>query len=298
MMTGATTNKQVRTRRVGAKRGLVVYFTILIALSVPLYAALAARALPVSRQPGLIVLLMWSPALSAVATRLLLREGFKGTGLTVLGRAALRPLAIAIVLPIVVGLISYGAAWGLGFASFVPAPSATGGSVAGLAGLAGLARAVLRAVVVGVPLGIVTVAGEEIGWRGYMAGRLRSSGLRAPGVIGGLIWAVWHTPLILTGQYAGGPHALVSVFGFAMLAVGLHILWSEWLTRTGSLWPAIIGHSAWNVVIQHPFDGHTAGEAASLWLGDSGLLTAGLCLVVALELVRFRRTSEREEGHV
>lgn len=287
MMTEARTDGQVRTRRVGAKRGLVVYFTILIALSVPLYAALAARALPVSRQPGLIVLLMWSPALSAVATRLLLREGFKGTGLAVLGRAALRPLAIAIVLPIVVGLISYGAAWGLGLASFVPAQGASGG---GAAGLAGLARAVLRAVVVGVPLGIVTVAGEEIGWRGYMAGRLRSSGLRAPGVIGGLIWAVWHTPLILTGQYAGGPHALVSVFGFAMLAVGLHILWSEWLTRTGSLWPAIIGHSAWNVVIQHPFDGHTTGEAASLWLGDSGLLTAGLCLVVALVLVRFRRT--------
>ncbi len=307
MMNKTETDRRVRSRRVRARRegirgvrhstaearrSLVVYLAVLLVLSGPLYAALAARALPVSRQPGLIVVLMWSPAISAAATRLLLREGFKGTGLAVLGRAALHPLAMALLLPLVVGLVSYGAAWGLGLASFTSGPGATVDRVAGLA------RAIARAMVVGVPLGIVTVAGEEIGWRGYMTGRLRSAGLPAPGVIGGLIWAGWHMPLILTGQYAGGPHALASVLGFAMLAVGLHILWSEWLTRTGSLWPAIIGHSAWNIVIQHPFDGHTTGEEASLWVGDSGLLTAGLCLAITLLLVRLRRSSERKERPV
>jgi len=270
----------------------VVYLAILLVISVPLYIVLAGRALPVSRQPGLIIFLMWSPAIAAVASRLVLREGFKGIGLSVLGRRALRPLATALVLPIVVGAVSYGAAWWCGLASFAPA---SGAAAAGSTGTAGLAWAVARAVVIGTPLGIVMVAGEEIGWRGYMAERLRSAGLLAPDVVGGLIGAAWHTPLILTGQYAGGPHALVSVLGFAMLAIGLHLLWSEWLTRTGSLWPAIIGHSAWNAVIQHPFDGHTAGEAASLWIGDSGLLTAGLCMVLAIVLVRFRRGNERKE---
>jgi membrane protease YdiL (CAAX protease family) len=279
-------------RRAEARRGLVVYLGILLALSVPLYVVLAARELPVSRQPGLIILLMWSPAIAAVVTRLLLREGFKGIGLAVLGRASLRPIATALLFPVAVGVVSYGAAWGFGLASFSPAPGAAA------AGTAGIARAVLLAVLAGTPLGIVMVAGEEIGWRGYMAERLRSAGIVAPGVVGGLIWAAWHTPLILTGQYAGGPYVLVSVFGFAMLAVGLHLLWSEWLCGTGSLWPAIIGHSAWNAVIQHPFDGHTVGEAASLWVGDSGLLTAGLCLVLAGLLVRFRRGNEEKGGRV
>jgi membrane protease YdiL (CAAX protease family) len=155
--------------------------------------------------------------------------------------------------------------------------------------------AIGRALLIGTPIGIITVAGEEIGWRGYVSGRLHQAGLPAPDTIGGLIWAAWHTPLIVTGQYAAGPHALLAVLGFAMLAVGLHTLWSAWLTRTGSLWPAIVGHSAWNVVIQHPFDGHTAGASASLWLGDSGLLTAGLALAGALFLVRVRRLPNRQE---
>jgi hypothetical protein len=278
-------------KRFQARRGLTVYFSVLVALSVPLYTALMVRAQPVSEQMGAIAALMWTPAVAALVARLVSRERNSATGLAVLDRTALHPLATALVFPIVIGAVSYGAAWALGLASFAAPPGAPGG-------LAGLAWAVVRAVAIGTPFGIITVAGEEIGWRGYMAGRLREAGLPVPDAIGGLIWAAWHTPLILTGQYAEGPHALVAVLGFAMLAVGLHTLWSHWLIRTRSLWPAIIGHSAWNAVIQHPFDGHTTGEAAALWIGDSGLLTAGLCLVGALIVVRFRVSDNRKEATV
>lgn len=48
-------------------------------------------------------------------------------------------------------------------------------------------------------------AGEEIGWRGYMLTRLVDSGIKAPILISGLIWGLWHAPLILSGQYASGP---------------------------------------------------------------------------------------------
>ena len=278
----------VAARSRAARRGLGLYVGILTALSLPLYVVIAARGLPVAQQPALITLLMWAPAIAAVATRLLRREGLKGTGLGVLGGAAIRQLLIALAFPVVVGAISYGAAWGVGLASFAPAGGA--GATAGLAGLQSLTRSIGRALLIGTPLGILMVVGEEIGWRGYMSDRLREAGLPLPGLIGGLIWTAWHAPLILTGQYAAGPHALLAVLGFALLAVGLHLLWSAWKQRTGSLWPAVIGHSAWNAVIGHSFDGHTTGQWASLWLGDSGLLTAGLCLVVALLLVTWRGT--------
>lgn len=287
-----TTQKTGKTNeRNHARRGLVAYLSALVALSVPLYAVLMVRAQPVSEQMGAIAALMWVPTLAMVVARVLLRERHIATGLTVLNRTVLVPVATALAFPIVIGAVSYGAAWALGLASFAAPAGATGG-------FPGLASAVVRAVVVGAPLGIITVVGEEIGWRGYMAGRLREAGLPVPDVIGGLVWAAWHAPLILTGQYAAGPHALVAVLGFVALAIGLHALWSHWLFRTGSLWPAIIGHSAWNVVIQHPFDGYTAGEAASLWVGDSGLLTAGLCLAVALIVVRFQPSSNYKETGV
>jgi membrane protease YdiL (CAAX protease family) len=50
--------------------------------------------------------------------------------------------------------------------------------------------------------------------------------------------------------------------------------------ETGSVWPAIVLHAAWNSVIQGPFDGATSGAGATLWVGESGVLTA-LTLVVA-----------------
>lgn len=281
-------SRQKPDEELQAKRGLTIYVLVLVAISVPLYAALIARAQPVYEQTGLIAILMWSPAVATLVSRLALREGLRGTGLATLGRPSLGPVATALAFPIVIGAASYGAAWGFGLASFAAPPGASGG-------LSGFAAAVGRALLIGTPIGIITVTGEEIGWRGYMSRRLRQAGLPVPETIGGLIWAAWHAPLILTGQYAGGPQALLSLLGFAMLAIGLHALWSDWLRRTGSLWPAIIGHSAWNVVIQHPFDGHTTGAAASLWLGDSGLLTAGLALAVALILLRLQCSSNRKE---
>ena len=50
--------------------------------------------------------------------------------------------------------------------------------------------------------------------------------------------------------------------------------------ETGSVWPAIVLHAAWNRIIQGPFDGATMGAGAMLWVGESGVLTA-LTLVVA-----------------
>ena len=44
--------------------------------------------------------------------------------------------------------------------------------------------------------------------------------------------------------------------------------------ETGSIWPAIVLHAAWNSVIQGPFDGATTGSGTTLWVGGSGILTA------------------------
>ncbi len=104
--------------------------------------------------------------------------------------------------------------------------------------------AVLRAALLGGVLGIPMVAGEELGWRAFLAPRLECSGLNRPILMGGVIWAAWHAPLIITGQYAAGPIPLVAVLSFSVLAVSLHCLWTRWYSRTGSLWPAIVGHAA------------------------------------------------------
>ncbi len=50
--------------------------------------------------------------------------------------------------------------------------------------------------------------------------------------------------------------------------------------ESGSVWPAVVLHAAWNHIIQQLFDPATTGAGATLWVGESGVITA-LTLVLA-----------------
>lgn len=253
-------------------------------LSMPLYYFLLRSSRPVEQSGPYILLLMWVPAIVSLLMRLVRREGFRGIGLGLGFRGAgtrqsgslITVIAAALAFPLAVAALTYGGAWLSGLVAF-HSPHSAGDPLQTLLG------DILFAATAGTLIGIVMVAGEEIGWRGYMTEKLCQSGIKAPHTVGGLIWAAWHSPLILSGQYAAGPSPLLSAISFTVLALALHHLWSWWRLETGSLWPAIVGHSAWNSLIQHPFDGHSAGNAATLWLGDSGVLVvAAAALGVAL----------------
>jgi membrane protease YdiL (CAAX protease family) len=278
-----------------------LYTALVFFLSLGFYVPLVISGKPVAEQPLAAMLLMWTPALAAAATAAIRRRPVRW-GLLGLGRGratgasrrlrTLRSVGVAVVFPVVVGAIAYGIAWTTGLAEFVPPGGAAGrpGALSVPGAVAGLAVSVARAATLGSILGVIMVAGEEIGWRGFLAPRLAATGVPRPLLLGGVIWAAWHTPLILTGQYATGPIPLVSVLGFGMLAVSLHSLWTHWTERTGSLWPAILGHSAWNTVIQFPFDGHTGGTWARLWVGDSGVLVAAVCAGAVTVVLRRNRS--------
>ncbi len=261
------------TKQQKARKSLIYYLIAVFALSTPLYLLIFLTGRSVYENQILIILLMWTPAAASLVIRLIRKEGFRGIGFTLRGRSIWKSIGIALLFPLIVGFLSYGGAWLTGLAEFRPLTT-------GQNPVIGLLTGVAKAVTVATLFGIVIVTGEEIGWRGYMTGKLMESGWNAPNLIGGLIWSLWHTPLILSGQYTSGPYPIVSALTFAVLAVALHSLWSRWRILTGSLWPAIIAHSAWNSVIQNPFDGHTGGEGAFLWLGDSGLLVVSAAAIL------------------
>lgn len=139
-------------------------------------------------------------------------------------------------------------------------------------------------------------AGEEIGWRGYMLLRLFDAGVPRPVLVSGVIWAAWHLPMVLSGQYASGanPIAAAALFLIGVVSTSYLFAWSR--LETGSVWPAIIGHASWNAVIQNAFDRSTAGP--SLWVGESGVLVVAANVLVVLLLVRgpwqIRRTPREE----
>jgi len=127
-----------------------------------------------------------------------------------------------------------------------------------------------------------TAAGEEIGWRGYMLTRLVDAGLPKPILTSGLIWGLWHVPLILGGIYLVGPPRLLAALLWMITATAFSFVFARLRLETGSIWPAITLHSAWNAIIQAAFDPASHGAQAELWIGESGILVALTMIVAAI----------------
>lgn len=100
--------------------------------------------------------------------------------------------------------------------------------------------------VVAAPINAVAAVGEEIGWRGFLLPRLMPMGTLPAVVVGGVVWALWHAPLILLGyNYPEGPRwmALLCMSGLCV-ALGGVLAWLR--LRTQSVWPCALFHGAIN----------------------------------------------------
>lgn len=255
-----------------ARRGLAIYFMVLVVVSAGLEGWIITHGGLGGRFGMLVLPLMYTPTLASLVARLVGREGFADVSFRWGGMAGTRASLTAWLFPVAVGLLAYGAAWATGLAGFAAPSRGT---------FLGITSAPLRflamipyALTIGTLLSCISAFGEEVGWRGYMVPRFVQAGVRSPDVVSGLIWCTWHVPLILWGGYAVGPYPLLSAALFILTILPVALLFFRWRIASGSVWPAVIAHGAWNVIIQGVFDRFTTGSAAALWTGESGVLTA------------------------
>ena len=167
--------------RARARRGLAIFFSLVIVFAVPFVGLVV-----VTGNLLWIFAYMWSVALSSIIARLVQREGFADVSFRLSGRRALIWIVIGLLFPQVVGFVAFGFAWLTGLAPFVAPPG-------------GFWKGLLVASTIGTAVGVVAAAGEEIGWRGYLVIRLIDAGVQRPVLVSGVIWGLWHVPLIVTG---------------------------------------------------------------------------------------------------
>lgn len=203
---------------------------------------------------------MWGPAIAHVFTRLLTGEGF-GWNRTFLHPQIRHgwPYWIAAWLA-PVGLIVLGAAvWFAVFPAQFGGLDAVAEMLAEAEAEAGQEIPLSPAVFVLIQLVAVlalaplvnsfSAFGEEFGWRAYLLPKLAPLGLRRALLVHGIIWGVWHWPVIAMGhnygvEYPGFPWAGMGTFLVSTVAMGTFL---GWLTlRSGSVWPATIGHAVIN----------------------------------------------------
>jgi membrane protease YdiL (CAAX protease family) len=202
-----------------------------------------------------------------------------------------RAFLLALVLPLVVGGAAYGFAYLLGLAKFDPPPFPFAVS----SPLAQFGINVFFSVIL-ILLLLPSTGGEEIGWRGYLLPRMIDARIPQPILFTSLIWGLWHLPVVFAGVYAVGPSPWLSAAGLmvATLAFGSILAWIR--LGTGSVWPCIIAHAAWNAIINGAFTPATQNATQNMWIGETGILVAVTLVISAFWLSRSWRPEKTQSG--
>lgn len=225
---------------------------------------------------------MFVPALSVVITRLVTREGFKNSLIkpkkfisSPFSDSALPWFLVAWFGPPILCAIGATVYFVTNPQDFDPSMSATIASVQQLAASAAnsggssaaataasssaltddmvriaLLAQIPTALFLGPALNIFTTFGEEWGWRGYLVPKMAARMRIVPTMlVTGIIWGLWHAPIIAIGHnyginYAGFPFAGIAAMCLFCIAVGIFLAYVT--ERTKSCLAAAIGHGAIN----------------------------------------------------
>ena len=261
--------------RGGLVRNKVLLFLILtLALSAWPYIAMIQSGTMIST---MVLVLMWAPGLAAIVTQLIAERTLEGLGWKL---GAARWLLVSLLIPLLACIVVYGLSWGVGIIPF-------GGAelTAELTQATGLQLSLPLAIVVTIGAlflpSLFSASGEEIGWRGLLLPELarRTSFTRAS-FVSGLIWLLYHLPLIVFSNYNSGAPLWFVVPMFAISVISISFV-AGWLRlKSGSLWTAAILHASHNLFVQNIFDPLTLDFGLAPYITTE--FGAGLAIVYAL----------------
>jgi uncharacterized protein len=232
--------------------GLVIYFTGGLVKSPPLFGGVSLAVVLLATA------YMGAPALAHILTRLITHEGWKGLNLQPKFKQGWRYWLICWFAPailVVVGMVVFFALFpqyydpSLGTVRRLLEQSTQGNALPQINPWTIVLSQGIFAVIAAPILNALPVLGEEFGWRAYLQPKLMALGGRKAMLLMGIIWGMWHWPVILMGYEYGfnypGATWLGCLFFFCFtIAFGTLIGWAS--LRAGSVWPAVIGHGAVN----------------------------------------------------
>ncbi len=257
---------------------------------------------------------MFAPAIANLLTRLITREGFKHALLKPKLQSGWKYWLIAWFSPAILTLLG-------ALVYFLVFPKQLDLNMTLLylqlqsAGQAGVsvwvlfAAQVVQAVIISPLVNGISTFGEEFGWRGYLLPKLMPLGGRKAVLLSGVIWGLWHAPIILMGHNYGFDYAGATWLGAIVMiwfCVVLGVFFS-WLTlRAGSVYPAVIAHAAVNGIAVIGFllmrmdqlPHMLLGPSAAGLLGSAGFLVAAVLIFLKPKsLLPVLALDEADEPH-
>lgn len=238
------------------RRRLYVFLGIVLILSWGWVATIPLTGDTYGSSKSLIILsaLMLIPTLSSILTRLITKEGFKNMYLKPRFKNNMKYYLTAYFMTNVFIILG-------GIIFFIIFPNMIDTNLTSLnellqnQGITVDANIILiaqfaQSILIGPIINIIFTLGEEIGWRGYLLQKLcKQCSVQKSIIISGVIWGIWHAPIIAMGHnygtgYVGAPWG--GIFAMIVFCVFFGSYLSYLTIKTKSVIPAGIAHSAIN----------------------------------------------------
>lgn len=270
---------------------VVMYLVLVFAFS-SLFYFLILRSGSLGNGRGLYVVgLMWCPALAGMLTLRLNRRSISELGWK-WGKTKYQiwswfvPLLYASIAYVIVWLAGFGGFGNQQFLDGVVKEMHLGGSR-----WVSIALGIALTGTFGLVISISHALGEEIGWRGFLVPELsRTTSFTATAFISGIVWSLWHYPVLIWGDYNAGTPTWYGLTCFTVMVISLSFIFAWMRLKSGSLWTGAILHASHNLYIQAIFTPLTQNTGKTAWFIDEfGCVLPAIAVVFAIYFWRRRK---------
>lgn len=271
------------------KRVLALYLILVFALSAPIEAIWIFYGEAAS---GIAPLLMFVPAIVALVLKLVFYRKQ-----SLLGFCIGKPVyyLLAAIIPLAYIGLSYSLYW-----LFVPGTFAGTSvfvqSVSNTENVQNLPVVMVIGFSISALGSILTGLGEEIGWRGLMYPLMyKLWGRNKALLVSGVIWAAWHLPVLIGGEYMSGANILYRVPMFIVEIIAVTVIVSWLRMKSNSIWPAAIWHGLHNFLDQIVFTSMTNSESSAYFVSETGIITVLFSVLFAVLILGFGKFKTADE---
>lgn len=275
------------------KKSVIAFLIITFALSSVCYVIWIGGG-EAESATGIAGILMWCPAVAAFIVR---GKYYKKEKLLGWNKCKLSFILAAIFAPIIYLGLSYGIYWLVNKASFT-------GNIDSFTTVASSytdkvnsgSVAIVITLIVLIFSSIIAAAGEEIGWRGFLLPQMTKIwNVKAAVIVSGLIWAVWHMPIMIAGLYMPGTPIWYQLPMFLIEVIAITVIMSVLRLKSKSVWPAILLHASHNYVDQVICRTFTDSINSTYYVGETGVITVVVSILVAIGTVMLYRKKACEQ---
>jgi len=148
------------------------------------------------------------------------------------------------------------------------------------------------AILVNPLMGILQCLGEELAWRSYLLPRLsKQYSIRIAVLVNGVIWGIWHSPIIAMGYNYGTEHRILGIFAMILFCVILSIISSYLFYKTEAVWCSVLFHASINGMDKWAPSSIFMSKEANMFLGPDllGIIGGmGFIVTAAIAFVKLK----------